>query len=37
VVGSQDVQVPALQPGTSQELKAAAQGQGIVGYRYKQK
>jgi tetratricopeptide (TPR) repeat protein len=37
VVGSQDVQVPALQAGTSQELKAAAQGQGIVGYRYKQK
>jgi tetratricopeptide (TPR) repeat protein len=37
VVGSQDVQVPALQPGASQELKAAAQGQGIVGYRYKQK
>ena len=37
VVGSQDVQVPALQPGASQELKAAGQGQGIVGYRYKQK
>jgi tetratricopeptide (TPR) repeat protein len=37
VVGSQDVQVPALQPGASQEIKAAAQGQGIVGYRYKQK
>jgi len=37
VVASQDVPVPALQPGASQELKAAAQGQGIVGYRYKQK
>jgi tetratricopeptide (TPR) repeat protein len=37
VVGSQDVPVPALQPGASQELKAAGQGQGIVGYRYKQK
>jgi tetratricopeptide (TPR) repeat protein len=37
VVASQDVQVPALQPGSSQELKAAGQGQGIVGYRYKQK
>jgi tetratricopeptide (TPR) repeat protein len=37
VVASQDVQVPALQPGASQELKAAGQGQGIVGYRYKQK
>jgi tetratricopeptide (TPR) repeat protein len=37
VVGSQDVPVPALQPGASQELKAAGQGQGIVGYRYKRK
>jgi tetratricopeptide (TPR) repeat protein len=37
VVGSQDVQVPALKAGATQELKAAAQGQGIVGYRYKQK
>jgi tetratricopeptide (TPR) repeat protein len=37
VVASQDVQVPALQPGASQALKAAGQGQGIVGYRYKQK
>jgi tetratricopeptide (TPR) repeat protein len=37
VVGSQDVQVPALKAGASQELKAAGQGQGIVGYRYKQK
>jgi tetratricopeptide (TPR) repeat protein len=37
VVGGQDVQVPALQPGASQEIKAAAQGQGIVGYRYKRK
>jgi tetratricopeptide (TPR) repeat protein len=37
VVGSQDVQVPALTAGASQQLKAAGQGQGIVGYRYKQK
>ena len=37
VVGSQDVQVPALPAGASQEVKAAGQGQGISGYRYKQK
>jgi tetratricopeptide (TPR) repeat protein len=37
VVGSQDVQVPALQAGATQDVKAAGQGQGIAGYRYKQK
>ncbi len=37
VVGSQEVQVPALAPGASKELKAAAQGTGIVAWRYKQK
>ena len=37
VVGSQDVQVPALQAGATQDIKAAGQGQGIAGYRYKQK
>lgn len=37
VVGSQDVAVPALAPGKSQELKATAQGAGIVAWRYKQK
>jgi len=29
--------VPALQPGATQGIKAAGQGQGIAGYRYKQK
>lgn len=37
VVGSQDVQVPALAAGKTQELKATAQGGGIVAWRYKQK
>ena len=37
VVGSQDVQVPALEPGKTQEIKAAAQGNGIVAWRYSQK
>ena len=36
-VGSQDVQVPALAAGKTQELKATAQGAGIVAWRYKQK
>ena len=37
VVGSQDVDVPALKAGATQDVKAAGQGQGIAGYRYKQK
>ena len=37
VVGSQDVEVPALKAGATQDVKAAGQGQGIAGYRYKQK
>jgi tetratricopeptide (TPR) repeat protein len=37
VVGSQDVAVPALKAGATQDVKAAGQGQGIAGYRYKQK
>jgi hypothetical protein len=37
VVASQEVPVPALKAGTSQELKAAGQGAGIVSWRYKQK
>jgi tetratricopeptide (TPR) repeat protein len=37
VVGSQDVQVPALAAGKSQELKATAKGAGIAAWRYKQK
>ncbi|MGH7579687.1 MAG: tetratricopeptide repeat protein [Gemmatimonadales bacterium] len=37
VVASQDVAVPALEPGKSQELKATAQGAGIVAWRYKRK
>ena len=37
VVGSQDVQVPALEAGKSQEVKATAQGGGIAAWRYKQK
>ena len=36
-VGSQDVQVPALDAGKTQELKAAAQGAGIAAWRYKRK
>lgn len=37
VVGSQDVQVPALEAGKSQELKATGQGGGIAAWRYRQK
>jgi tetratricopeptide (TPR) repeat protein len=37
VVGSQDVAVPALAAGKSQEIKATAQGGGIAAWRYKQK
>lgn len=37
VVASQDLQVPALQPDASQELKATAQGAGIAAWRYKVK
>jgi tetratricopeptide (TPR) repeat protein len=37
VVGSQDVQVPALDAGKTQEIKAAAQGAGIAAWRYKRK
>jgi tetratricopeptide (TPR) repeat protein len=36
-VGSQDVQVPALAAGKTHEVKAAAQGAGIVAWRYKRK
>jgi tetratricopeptide (TPR) repeat protein len=36
-VGSQDVQVSALDAGKTQELKAAAQGAGIAAWRYKRK
>ena len=32
-----DVEVPALKAGATQDVKAAGQGQGITGYRYKQK
>jgi tetratricopeptide (TPR) repeat protein len=37
VVGTQDVQVPVLAAGKSQEVKATAQGGGIAAWRYKQK
>jgi tetratricopeptide (TPR) repeat protein len=37
VVGSQDVAVPALAAGKTQELKATAQGKGIAAWRYKRK
>jgi tetratricopeptide (TPR) repeat protein len=37
VVGSQDVAVPALEAGKSQEIKVTAQGGGIAAWRYKQK
>ena len=37
VVGSQDVALPALAAGKSQEIKATAQGGGIAAWRYKQK
>ena len=37
VVGSQDVAVPALAAGKTQELKATAQGKGIAAWRYTRK
>jgi tetratricopeptide (TPR) repeat protein len=37
VVATQEAQVPALQPGASQELKLSAQGQGVAAWRYKTK
>jgi tetratricopeptide (TPR) repeat protein len=37
VVGSQDVALPALAAGKSQDITAAAKGAGIVAWRYKQK
>jgi hypothetical protein len=37
VVGTADAQVPALQAGASQEVKATGQGAGITAWRYKQK
>jgi tetratricopeptide (TPR) repeat protein len=37
VVATQEAQIPALQPGASQELKLSAQGQGIAAWRYKAK
>lgn len=36
-VGSQDVQIPPLGAGKTQEIKAAAQGAGIAAWRYKRK
>jgi tetratricopeptide (TPR) repeat protein len=36
-VGSQDVQIPALDAGKTHEIKAAAQGAGIAAWRYKRK
>jgi tetratricopeptide (TPR) repeat protein len=36
-LGSQDVQIPALDAGKTHEIKAAAQGAGIVAWRYKKK
>jgi tetratricopeptide (TPR) repeat protein len=36
-VGSQDVQIPPLEPGKTHEIKAAAQGAGIAAWRYKRK
>jgi tetratricopeptide (TPR) repeat protein len=37
VVGSQDVQVPALAAGKSQQLQASGQGNGIAAWRYQRK
>jgi tetratricopeptide (TPR) repeat protein len=37
LIASQDVQVPVLEAGKSQELKATAQGGGIAAWRYKRK
>lgn len=36
-VGTQDVQIPALPAGQTHEIKAAAEGAGIVGWRYTRK
>jgi hypothetical protein len=37
VVTTQDVQVPALQPGANHEIQLTAEGAGIAAWRYKQK
>jgi tetratricopeptide (TPR) repeat protein len=37
VVGSQEVQIPALKPGQTQPIEAKAQGAGIAAWRYKRK
>ncbi len=37
VVASQDVQVPALQPGATHDISVTAQGSGIAAWRYKTK
>jgi tetratricopeptide (TPR) repeat protein len=37
LIASQDVQVPVLEAGKSQELKATGQGGGIAAWRYKRK
>ncbi|MBA3318474.1 MAG: tetratricopeptide repeat protein [Gemmatimonadales bacterium] len=37
VVGSQDIPVPALAAGKSQDVKATVQGSGVAAWRYKQK
>ena len=37
VVTTQDVAIPALAEGAKHEISVAAQGQGIVAWRYKQK
>jgi tetratricopeptide (TPR) repeat protein len=37
VVGTQDVVLPALEAGKSQEIKLTAQGGGIAAWRYKRK
>jgi tetratricopeptide (TPR) repeat protein len=36
-VGSQDVSIPALEPGASQQLKAEIQSSGVTAWRYKRK
>jgi hypothetical protein len=37
VVGSQEVEIPALKPGQAQPIQAQAQGAGIAAWRYKRK
>lgn len=37
VVGSQEVAVPALEPGAPHQIRAEVKGQGIQGWRYKRK